>query len=300
MEQRLKLAMDYCKEVTRRYSRSFYFSSGLLPHDKREAVRVLYAFARLSDNIVDGNEHLSLREKMALLDSWERAMEGPLQEQKHPVLLAWAEIRHRYEIPIRYSNDLLAGMRVDLQRNRYQTFAQLWDYCYRVASTVGLCSMYIVGFDPRPETFQRAEELGVALQLTNILRDVGEDWERGRLYLPQDDLDRFGYTEEDLARSIVDDRYRALMDFEIRRTNALYERGCEGLKLLDKDGRLAIASAAEVYRAILNKLVSWDYDNFHRRAYLSTWEKIRLMPRVWWRVRSLERYAATQPPTEAS
>jgi len=291
MEDRLKRASEYCSEITRQYSRSFYFSSGLLPAEKRRAVRVLYAFCRLSDNIVDNGGPDSPAERLAQLESWRLRMHFPSEEQDHPVLLAWANVRRQYGIPVRYAEDLLDGMRMDLSQFRYETFSQLWRYCYCVAATVGLCSMHIVGFVDRSETFQKAEGLGVALQLTNILRDVGEDWRRGRVYLPQEDLDRFGYTEADLSRGLIDERYRALMDFEIQRANRLYAQAWAGIALLNEDGRLAIAVAAEVYRSILDKLVAWQYDNFRRRAYLSTWEKLRVLLRVWWRVRSLSRCA---------
>jgi phytoene synthase len=295
MERRLREAFEYCRQVTRRYSKSFYFSSGLLPPEKREAVRVLYAFARLSDNLVDEDGGLTHQDRAARLEAWQEAMYLPVEKQSHPVLMAWAEVRQRYQIPVRYSEELLEGMKMDLHLTRYQTFDDLTRYCYCAAATVGLCSMYIIGFTDRPETFQRAEDLGVALQLTNILRDVGEDWQRGRIYLPQEDMARFGYTEDDLSRSVIDERYRALLDLQVRRANTLYERGWEGIAWLDKDGRLAVAAATEVYRAILRKIVAWGYDNFHRRAYLNAWEKARLLPSVWWRVRSLDRRAVASP-----
>ncbi len=290
MDGRLRAAFEYCRQVTKRYSRSFYFSSGLLPPAKREAVRVLYAFARLSDNLVDEDSGLAPVEMAKQLQAWQEAMYLPPEKQAHPALMAWAEVRRRYNIPLRYSEELLEGMRMDLQLTRYPTFQDLSQYCYYAASTVGLCSMYIIGFDDRPETFEKARDLGIALQITNILRDVGEDWQKGRVYLPQEDLARFGYTEEDMARGVIDDRYRALIDFQIERANRLYELGWEGIAWLNRDGRLAVAAAAEVYRAILRKIVAWGYDNFHCRAYLSPWEKVCLMPQVWRRVHTLDKH----------
>jgi len=290
MDGRLRAAFEYCRQVTKHYSRSFYFSSGLLPPAKREAVRVLYAFARLSDNLVDEDGGLTPVEMANRLQAWQEAMYLLPEKQTHPALMAWAEVRRRYSIPMRYSEELLEGMKMDLQWTRYQTFQDLLRYCYCVASTVGLCSMYIIGFVDRPEAFEKAKDLGIALQLTNILRDVGEDWQKGRVYLPQEDLARFGYTERDLAQGVIDNRYRALIDFQIERANSLYELSWEGIAWLDRDGRLAVTAAAEVYRAILRKIVTWGYDNFHRRAYLSPWEKARLMPQVWWRVYTLDKH----------
>jgi phytoene synthase len=280
MDERLTRAYAYCDAVTRRYSRSFTFSSAFLPPDKRRAARALYAFCRLSDNIVDEGT-ADTPAMLERLETWRERMRRPADEQEHPVLLAWADTRERYSIPLRYSEELLDGMRMDLERTRYQTFEELWRYCYLAASTVGINSMYIIGFEDRPETFQRAEELGVALQMTNILRDVGEDWRRGRVYLPQEDLARFGYTEDDLAQGIVDDRWRALMAFEIERTQALYEQALPGLALLNREGQFAIAASAEVYRGILDKIVQNGYDNFRRRAALSTWDKLICLPRLW-------------------
>lgn len=280
MDERLAHAYAYCDTVTRRYSRSFTFSSAFLPPDKRRAARALYAFCRLSDNIVD-EDTISRDEALERLEAWREAMRRPASQQEHPVLLAWADTRERYNIPLRYSEELLDGMRLDLERTRYQTFEELWHYCYLAASTVGINSMYITGFEDRPETFQRAEELGVALQMTNILRDVGEDWRRGRIYLPQEDLARFGYTEDDFAQGVVDDRWRALMAFEIERTQALYDRALTGLALLSREGQFAIAASADVYRGILDKIVQNGYDNFRRRAALSTWDKLIRLPRLW-------------------
>lgn len=220
-------------------------------------------------------------------------MRRPAAEQNHPALLAWADTRERYNIPIKYSEELLDGMMMDLQKCRYETFEELWQYCYLAASTVGLNSMYIIGFDDKEETFLRAEQLGVALQMTNILRDVGEDWQRGRIYLPQEDLKRFGYTEDDIARGTIDSRYIDLIRFEIERTHDIYEDAWPGIGLLHKDGRFAIGASAEVYRGILNKIEGLGYDNHNQRAFVPKAEKFTLLPGVWWRVRRLEQPASS-------
>ena len=287
VERRTERAYACCEQITRQHSRSFHLSSALLPREKRRAARALYAFCRLSDNIVDQPGPPGPLERLERLEAWRLAMRWPPEEQEHPVLLAWADVRRRYRIPLRYSEELLDGMRMDLERARYATFRQLWRYCYCAAATVGLNVMHIVGYREHPETRRRAQELGVALQLTNILRDVGEDWRRGRVYLPQEDLARFAYTEDDLARGTIDERYRALVAFQIARAQELYRRAWPGIALLHPDGRLAIAAAAESYRAILYRLAANGYDNFTRRASLSTWERLALLPRLWWRVRRM-------------
>ncbi|GAB4480108.1 MAG: phytoene/squalene synthase family protein [Anaerolineae bacterium] len=292
LEQRLEAAYQTCDEITRRHSRSFYFSSSLLPPEKRRAARALYAFCRMSDNIVDSTHHHEQdRHSTCLhkLDVWQESLRSPLEEQTHPILLAWTDARQRYNIPLRYSDDLLDGMRMDLEKTRYDTFDELWEYCYRAASVVGINSMYITGFENRPETFRKAELLGVALQMTNILRDVGEDWRRGRIYLPREDMERFGVTEADIAAGVVTDGYRALMQFEIERTHLLYEDAWPGIGLLAPDGRLAIAASAEVYHGILRRLERRAYDNLTHRAVVSTPGKLVMLPRIWWRVRGLDR-----------
>ncbi len=266
-------------------------TSALLPLEKRRAARALYAFCRLSDNIVDDErpgKPTTPEARADHLEAWRRKMRKPSSEQSHPALLAWADTRERYRIPIKYSEELLDGMQMDLRKCRYETFDELWRYCYLAASTVGLNSMYVIGFEDEAETFLRAEQLGVALQMTNILRDVGEDWTRGRIYLPQEDMQRFGYSEADLANGIINDRYIELINFQIERTHALYEEAWPGISLLHRDGRFAIGASAEVYRGILKKIEQLNYDNHQARAFVPKAQKFAMLPRVWWQVRQLK------------
>ena len=209
-----------------------------------------------------------------------------------PVAVAWADTRMRYQIPWRYAEQLIAGVAQDVEKNRYQTFDELAEYCYGVASTVGLMAMHIVGFqDSRALPY--AVKLGVALQLTNILRDVGEDWRNGRLYLPQDELAQFELSEQDIAAGVVDDRWRALMRFQIARTRQLFDEALPGVALLDKDGRFAITAAAQLYRYILDDIEAHDYDVFQRRAHVTTGGKLRRLPAIW---RLSRRLAPEQQP----
>jgi phytoene synthase len=198
-----------------------------------------------------------------------------------PVPLAWRDTKTRHQVPQGYETQLIEGIARDLRQNRYRTFAELTEYCYGVASTVGLMAMHIIGFKDR-RALPYAVKLGVALQLTNILRDVGEDYLDGRIYLPQEDLRRFEYGEDDLARGLVDRRFRALMDFEIARTRRLYAEAWRGIRLLSRDGRLAIAAAADFYRAILDQIERNDYDVFNQRAHLNAAEKLVRLPKLWW------------------
>lgn len=276
----LEKAYDYCKTLTHFHSRSFFMASQLLSGDKRRAVRALYAFCRLTDDIVDcpnDNTLLTLAEWRERALSWH-----PTADDLTAV--AWADARARYHIPRRYAEQLMDGVARDLQQSRYETFADLATYCYGVASTVGLMSMHIIGFESE-KAIPYAIKLGVALQLTNILRDVGEDWERGRLYLPLEELAHFGLTEADVAQRVVDNRWRTFMQFQIQRNRQLYEDAWPGIAMLHKEGRLAIAAAAGFYQAILNDIEAHDYDNFNRRAYVSQWGKLRLLPKLWWQSR---------------
>jgi phytoene synthase len=184
-------------------------------------------------------------------------------------------------------DELLAGIAMDLTVSRYATFDDLWLYCYRVASVVGLISMHIIGH--REGAGPYAIRLGIALQLTNILRDVGEDARRGRVYLPLEDLARFGLCADDILSGRRDYRFRALMRFEIARAHALYEESWPGIALLNADGRLAIGAAAEIYRAILGRIAANDYEVFARRAYVPLAQKLLALWRVRKRLRADDR-----------
>jgi phytoene synthase len=277
----LKQAYDHCKALTARHSRSFYLASSLLPAGKRWASRALYAFCRVTDDIVDRPSG----DVDARLQSWQRCVLEPRLACDDPVAIAWNDTRIRYSIPARYAEQLIDGVARDMHQVRYQTFDELVTYCYGVASTVGLMSMHIIGFSS-PQAIPYAIKLGVALQLTNILRDVAEDWRAGRVYLPQDDLAAFTLSESDLADQRVDDRWRAFMQFQIERTRQLYAEAWPGLALLHSSGRLAIAAAADLYRKILDDIESHDYNVFHRRAYVSASAKLLRLPLLWWQTRT--------------
>ncbi|HWQ13337.1 MAG TPA: squalene/phytoene synthase family protein [Roseiflexaceae bacterium] len=274
-------AYAHCAAITRANSRSFYLSTRLLPPEKRRAVRALYAFCRTSDDIVDGHEPHAAR----TLARWVTQVHAPCAPPDSPVLLAWNDTAARYQVPRALVNELLAGIAMDLTVNRYATFDELRLYCYRVASVVGLIAMQIIGHQAGAQPY--AEQLGVALQLTNILRDIGEDARRGRVYLPLEDLARFGLSDADILVGRVDGRFRALMRFEIARAQRLYEEAWPGVALLSADGRLAIGAAAEIYRAILGRIAANGFDVFGRRAYVPLAEKLLILWRVWRRVRRL-------------
>jgi 15-cis-phytoene synthase len=291
----LQTAYAHCQQLTAIHSRSFSLASWLLPREQRRAVHALYAFCRTVDDLVDepaGNTE-------SALESWKLAEHLARGPGADPVAVAWADARTRFRIPDRYAQQLIEGVARDLHQSRYDTFDELAAYAYGVASTVGLMTMHIVGFQ-RQAAIPYALRMGVALQLTNILRDVGEDWQRGRLYLPREELEAFGIGDADLEAGVVTDRWRALMRFQIARVCRLYAESWPGLALLARQGRLAIAAAAEFYSAILHDIQAHDYDVFRRRAYLSSWAKARRVPGLWWRTRQLSyaRWEATATYTE--
>lgn len=280
----LEKAYDLCGRVAAHHSKSFYMASGLLPEEKRSAVRALYAFCRTVDDIVDEG---SVVGRDAELDYWRGVAQGILHPRPDDLVAqAWADTRSRYHIPARYALQLIDGVARDLTQTRYKSFDDLATYCYGVASTVGLMSMYIVGFKSN-EALPYAIKLGVALQLTNILRDVGEDYRNGRIYLPKDELKLFGISESDLARGIVDDKWRAFMKFQIQRARELYAESEKGIKFLERDGQLAIGAASTFYQGILDAIEANDYDVFSKRANLSSWGKISRIPGLWLKLASL-------------
>jgi 15-cis-phytoene synthase len=282
----LDSAYDYCTRVTRTNSRTFYMASALLPKSKRLAVQALYAFCRSTDDLIDKTRGLAQADKM--FAHWRTRLSNPHPAAHDPVPLAWADAQTRYHIPHGYSDQLITGIMRDRTQKRYQSFAELAEYCYGVASTVGLMSMHIVGFESR-DAIPYAVKLGVALQLTNILRDIGEDWQAGRLYLPLEELAEFGLRESDVAAARVDDRWRAFMRFQISRVQGLYDEAAPGIALLNADGRFAIAAAAALYRAILSDIEAHDYDVFHRRAHVGLWGKLTRLPGIWWNSSALGR-----------
>lgn len=278
----LRAAHAYCAEMTRLHSRTFYLASGLLPREKRQATRALYAFCRVTDNLVDESE--SDDAARIGLEQWREIVHAAVPPADNPVALAWADARSRYNIPRGYADQLIDGVARDLSQKRYQTFHELAEYSYGVASTVGLMAMYIVGFEG-DHALPYAVKLGVALQLTNILRDVHEDWRNGRLYLPLDELADFGLSEADIAAQTVDERWQAFMAFQIERTRRLYDESWDGIQMLNADGRFAIAAAADLYRAILGDIQAHEGQVYNRRARVTTTGKLIRLPGIWWRSR---------------
>ena len=278
--QVLAAAYHYCDSITRSNSRTFYLASAFLPPEKRQAVRALYAFCRVTDNIVDNSDHLNDREEQ--LHVWQKRVMAEYPPASDPVALAWADTRARYNIPDGYVQQLINGVARDLYQQRYETFDELTEYAYGVASTVGLMSMHIVGFSGE-DALPYAVKLGVALQMTNILRDIAEDWYAGRLYLPRAELEAYGLDMVSLNHTAPTNRWREFMRFQIHRNRKLYHAARPGIAMLHRDGRFAITAASELYQAILSDIEACDFQVFDRRARLGLMDKLTLLPGIWWR-----------------
>jgi phytoene synthase len=274
----LEKAYNLCDKIASHHSKSFYLASALLPEEKRSAVRALYAFCRTVDDNVDLG---SIVGRDVELDYWRGLVQGVIHPRQDDLVgQAWVDTRSRYHIPAHYALQLIDGVSRDLHQARYQNFDDLTTYCYGVASTVGLMSMHIVGFKTN-EAVPYAIKLGVALQMTNILRDVGEDFRNGRIYLPLDELKAYGISETDLGAGVVAGKWREFMKFQLGRTRQLYTESAQGIKLLERDGQLAIGAAADFYQGILHVIEANDYDVFSKRASLGAWGKLSRIPGLW-------------------
>jgi phytoene synthase len=293
----LEAAYAQTEQITRAHSKTFYMATALLPRAARRAIRALYAFCRATDDLVD-NDGATLAD----VKRWRHAAAQPQHAQRAPILRCWAAIREQYGVDLTYQEELIDGITLDLTKGRYATWPDLERYCYLVASTVGLLSMPIIGL-ARNTRFDDAApyaiQLGIALQLTNILRDVGEDAARGRVYLPKSDLAHFGLTPQDILNGVDDERFVALMKFEIQRARELYVGALPGIALLSPAARPAVGAAALLYRAILNKIEAIEYRVHTQRASTSGQEKLLMLPYILWKIFTLRAPRATAPVAEA-
>ncbi len=268
----------WCQEVARRQAGNFYHGFHLLPRAQRLAMCALYAFMRVTDDLAD--EPGEIAEKRQRLARWRQQFDDALAGRAtHPLLPAFRHVVETYGLPRTAIVDVIDGVEMDLYQDRYATFADLYTYCYRVASAVGICCVHIWGFrDER--ALAHAESAGIALQLTNILRDLAEDGRRGRLYLPAEDLAAFGCTEDEVTMGCRSDRLRALLAFETRRAYDYYDaaRPLEGL--LQPAGRAVFSVIWRTYRTLLDRIVASDYDVYARRLSVSRWTKLWLVLRA--------------------
>ncbi len=268
----LGAAYAACRDITRTASKTFYLASLFLAPEKRRAVWAVYAFCRTADDLVD--TEAGANERLARLDELERKLvDASRGLATEPFFDAYADAAATYGIPLEPALGLLRGARTDITIRRYATYAELCEYCYLVASTVGLLVSPILGYASE-EALPFGVTLGRAMQLTNILRDVGEDSRMGRVYLPTEDLDRFGYAEAEIFEGVLDDRFVALMKFQIARVRELYREAEPGIAMLAPESRYTVRLALSLYRGILDAIERNGYDVFRRRAYVPLRAKI--------------------------
>lgn len=270
-------AYERCRDITRHEARNFYYGFVFLPPERRAGIHAAYAFSRRCDDSVDGDEPLAF--KLAEIDRRREELGrcyAGTPPADDPVLVALADAVERFRIPRAHLDHLLEGVEWDLRIDRYRDFPALEEYCDRVAGAVGLISLHVFGFTD-PAAPAHARDLGVALQIVNIMRDVAEDADRGRIYLPLEDLHDHGVSEDEVLHGQVTPRFRGLMREEAARARHYFARGERLLPLLDRRARLCVAMLAGLYREILTVIEAHDYDVFAERASLSTPRKLALM-----------------------
>ncbi len=289
----LRHAFEHCRQITRHFAKTFYLATRFLPYEKQRAIFAIYGLCRYLDNLVDEAEDLVMRQEIGVLEVEERLMEwGQSLEDVFSgrkcddlILRAFADILKRYDISIELPLLLMDGVKQDLSKTRYENFDELYDYSYKVASVVGLMTSEVFGYTD-PKALEHATDLGIAMQLTNILRDIGEDLGRGRIYLPQDELKLFGLSDEDLEKGDVTEKFIELMEFQIRRARKYYESADKGIPMLDKDSRLPVYLARYNYSRILDKIEENQYNVFDQRAYLNSTEKLSILPKVLYEMKT--------------
>lgn len=270
------------RRLTKRFGTSYFWATLLFPRAIRQATFVLYAFFRIPDEYVDSA--ISFEDAQGQLGAWRGAWQenaatngSTLPTEEQMILAATRRVFSGATIPFAYADSFLKAMEQDLRVEQYATYKDLEDYMYGSAAVVGLMMTEVIGYTS-PDALCYARALGEAMQLTNFLRDIGEDWdERGRVYIPQEDLARFGVIKEDIASKQVTPAFKELMQFEIGRARELYMQAEKGIALLHPSGRKAVRAALVLYRAILEEIEHNSYDVLSRRARTSAWRKVQLI-----------------------
>jgi phytoene synthase len=279
---------NWCQQFARRAASNFYYSFLVLPRSKRRAMCALYAFLRRTDDL--GDNPRPAAERRAALAAWRRSLEQALAGRfEAPLFPALADTVSRYRIPPEYLRSAIDGVEMDLDGRTYETFDELADYCYKVASVVGLSCIHVWGFDG-PAALEPARKCGIAFQLTNILRDLKQDAAAGRIYLPQEDLRRFDCTADDLLNGRRRAGFARLMRFQIERAQQFYREAGELEHWLQADGRAIFGAMTGIYRGLLEEIKRLDGDVFSAPIRLSTWRKLGIAGRWllvrhgWWRL----------------
>jgi len=293
-EKRITLenAYQYCRQISQHHAKTFYLATLFLPKRQQNPIFAIYALLRTVDDLVDmaeeklTNGQITKEEIQRLLEGWKSRLKACYagESVNDPILMAWQDTLKSFPIPIEYPLDLMDGVAMDIVFKPFETFDELYVYCYKVASVVGLMTSEIFGYRDK-QALQHAIELGIAMQLTNILRDIGEDVDRGRIYLPLEDLRRFNYSEEEFMKKTNNENFRNLIKFQIERARGYYRSSEKGIPMLEKRSRFAVGISSINYCNILNAIEKNGYDVFSKRAYRSFYQKIRTIPFVWYKTR---------------
>jgi len=271
---------DIAKEIAKKSKSSFYYAFNLLPAEQRDAMNTVYAFCRQTDDIVDEGS-VTDELKFEKLRKWRIELEKSLNgHSDYQIINKLSRTIQKFNIPLEPFFDLLKGMEMDLQKKRYITFDDLKTYCYNVASTVGLMCIEIFGYR-HPSAKDFAINLGIALQLTNILRDVKKDADKGRIYLPQEDLQKFGYNDADIFNNLYNENFQQMMEYQVERAKGYFDSATAYLNLEDKKTMFAARAMQHIYYRLLNKIVDADYDVYNNKIKISTFKKVGISVGVW-------------------
>ncbi|KAK7385651.1 hypothetical protein VNO78_31414 [Psophocarpus tetragonolobus] len=281
----LNEAYDRCGEICAEYAKTFYLGTLLMTPERRRAIWAIYVWCRRTDELVDGPNASQITP--TALDRWESRLEELFQGCPFDMLdAALSDTVAKFPVDIQPFKDMIEGMRTDLKKSRYKNFDELYLYCYYVAGTVGIMSVPIMGISPNSQAttesvYNAALALGIANQLTNILRDVGEDASRGRVYLPQDELAQAGISDEDIFAGKVTDKWRSFMKSQIKRARMFFDEAEKGVTELNEASRWPVWASLLLYRQILDEIEANDYNNFTRRAYVSKGKKLLSLPAAY-------------------
>jgi phytoene synthase len=271
---------DYCAQLTRSQARNFYYGLKLLPEPKRSAMFALYAYMRLVDDIADGEDGRTVRQRMDALDAWSESTQTALSGQRpldgHAIWPAFSDMVQRHGLPAHVFHEVIAGQRQDLESPAFATFEDLRQYCYRVAGVVGVASIYVWGFQGGAQTESLAIDRGVAFQLTNILRDLREDAARGRVYLPLTELAAAGCTPADLRNGRPPVGFEQFLRDQITRAQSYYQRSAPLDALISPDSRPTLAAMTQIYHSLLAKMAADPLRVLHQRVSLSALTKVRI------------------------
>ncbi|CAK8565492.1 unnamed protein product [Lathyrus sativus] len=278
----LSSAYDRCGDVCAEYAKTFYLGTQLMTEERRKAIWAIYVWCRRTDELVDGPNASHITPKA--LDRWEQRLTDVFEGRPYDMYdAALSDTVTKYPVDIQPFKDMIEGMRLDLRKSRYNNFDELYLYCYYVAGTVGLMSVPVMGIAPQSKAstesiYNAALALGIANQLTNILRDVGEDARRGRVYLPQDELAKAGLSDDDIFRGRVTDKWRNFMKGQIKRARMFFDEAEKGVSELSSASRWPVWASLLLYRQILDSIEANDYNNFTKRAYVGKAKKLLSLP----------------------